>query len=154
GASVLPPETGHLASGAVGIGRFPETATILAHVRMLLGQYGDLAGRHVVVTAGGTREPVDPVRYLGNRSSGLMGFALAEEARDRGAKVIVITGAVSAPEPAGVTIKRVATAHEMHDAVRAAVAEAEVLVMAAAVADYAAEHPAGQKIKKGSTAEN
>lgn len=153
GATVVPPEVGHLASGMVGIGRFPETSVILAHVRMLLGRHGDLAGRHVVVTAGGTREPLDPVRYLGNRSSGLMGFALAEEARDRGAHVTLIAGATSAPAPVGVTIVSAATANAMRDAVRAGVAKADVLVMAAAVADYRAEHPATLKIKKGSDAE-
>jgi phosphopantothenoylcysteine decarboxylase/phosphopantothenate--cysteine ligase len=154
GASILPPETGHLASGAVGIGRFPATATILAQIQRLLGRHGDLAGRRVVITAGGTREPVDPVRYIGNRSSGLMGFALAEEARDRGAEVTLIAAAVSVPEPLGVTIRRVRTTLEMRDAVRAAIADAEVLIMAAAVADYRVEAPAQQKIKKGSTAEN
>jgi phosphopantothenoylcysteine decarboxylase / phosphopantothenate---cysteine ligase len=154
GATILPPEVGHLASGAVGVGRFPETSTILAQVRRLLGRNGDLAGRHVVVTAGGTREPLDPVRYLGNRSSGLMGFALAEEARDRGAEVTLIAGAVSAPEPAGMAIQRVATAGDMRDAVLAAMTEAEVLVMAAAVADYRVESPASNKIKKGSATEN
>ncbi len=154
GAAVLPPEVGHLASGAVGIGRFPETATILAHARRLLGRHGDLAGRRVVVTAGGTREPLDPVRYLGNRSSGLMGFALAEEARDRGAEVTLIAGAVGVPLPVGMTIRHVSTAQEMRDAVLAEVVEAEVLVMAAAVADYRVEQPAAQKIKKGSAAEN
>jgi phosphopantothenoylcysteine decarboxylase/phosphopantothenate--cysteine ligase len=152
--TILVPDVGHLASGAVGIGRFPETATILAHVRALLGLNGDLASRRVVITAGGTREPLDPVRYLGNRSSGLMGFALAEEARDRGAEVTLIASAVSAPEPAGMTVQHVATAQEMRDAVRATVGEAEVLVMASAVADYRVETPAANKIKKGSAAEN
>jgi phosphopantothenoylcysteine decarboxylase/phosphopantothenate--cysteine ligase len=154
GAHLLPPEVGHLASGMVGIGRFPETSTILAHLRKLLGRGGDLAGRRVVVTAGGTREPIDPVRYIGNHSSGLMGFALAEEARDRGAEVTLIVGAVSVPEPAGITLRHVSSTLELRAAVREAVAEADVLVMAAAVADYRVEHPAGQKIKKGSKAEN
>lgn len=154
GATILPPEVGHLASGAVGVGRFPETATILVEARRLLGRSGALAGRRVVVTAGGTREPIDPVRYIGNRSSGLMGFAVAAEARDRGADVTLIVGAVSAPEPAGVTLVRAETAEEMRDAVRAAVADADALVMAAAVADYRAERPAAGKIKKDSAAEN
>src|SRR5262249_12380690 len=83
GATIIPPESGHLASGEVGIGRFPETPTLLGYIRRLLGRAGDLAGRHVVVTAGGTSEPIDPVRFIGNHSSGLMGCALAEEARDR-----------------------------------------------------------------------
>ncbi len=154
GATVIPPELGHLASGEVGIGRFPETPAILSHIRRLLGLHGDLAGRSVVVTAGGTQEPMDPVRFVGNRSSGLMGFAIAEEARDRGADVTVIAGTVSTPLPQAVTLRRVSTALEMRDAVRLAVAEADVLVMAAAVADYRVAEPSSQKIKKGSSAEN
>lgn len=154
GATVIPPEVGRLASGEVGVGRFPETAAILGHIRGLLGRSGDLAGRRVVVTAGGTREPIDPVRYVGNHSSGLMGFAIAEEARDRGAAVTLIVGAVSAPLPSGMEIVRVGTALEMRAAVFAAVQGAAALVMAAAVADYRVEHPAANKIKKGSTAEN
>ena len=102
GATILPPEEGHLASGAVGMGRFPDTPTILAAIHRLLGRADDLTGRRVVVTAGGTREPIDPVRFVGNRSSGLMGFALAEAARDRGAAVTLITGAYSATPPAGI----------------------------------------------------
>lgn len=154
GATIIPPEVGHLASGEVGIGRFPETATVLAHARRILGRGGDLDGRRVVVTAGGTQEPIDPVRYVGNRSSGLMGFALAEEARDRGAAVTLIVGAATAPVPAGIPTVHVRTALEMRDAVHDAVRGADVLVMAAAVADYRVDHPAGQKIKKGSAAEN
>jgi phosphopantothenoylcysteine decarboxylase/phosphopantothenate--cysteine ligase len=153
GATILAPEVGHLASGAVGIGRFPETATILAHIRRILGRTGDLAGRRVIVTAGGTREPIDPVRYIGNRSSGLMGSALAEEARDRGAEVILIAGAMSVPPPAGVEVRHVETAAEMRDAIFAVMGGADALVMAAAVADYRVDHPANQKIKKGSAAE-
>jgi phosphopantothenoylcysteine decarboxylase/phosphopantothenate--cysteine ligase len=153
GATILPPEVGHLASGAVGVGRFPETATILAHVRRILGRKGDLAGRRVIVTAGGTREPIDPVRYVGNRSSGLMGCALAEEARDRGAAVTLIAGVMTVPDPAGVDVVHVETTMEMRDAIYAALPGADALVMAAAVADYRVDHPAKQKIKKGSAAE-
>jgi phosphopantothenoylcysteine decarboxylase / phosphopantothenate---cysteine ligase len=145
---------GHLASGMTGAGRFPETATILAHVRAVLGRNGDLAGKRVIVTAGGTQEPLDPVRYIGNRSSGLMGFALAEEARDRGAEVLLILGAVSYLPPAGVHVESVRTAMEMRDVVLAAVPGSHALIMAAAVADYRVEHPADQKIKKGSAAES
>jgi phosphopantothenoylcysteine decarboxylase / phosphopantothenate---cysteine ligase len=154
GATIVPPEVGHLASGMVGVGRFPETATILAQLRAVLGRDGDLAGRRVVVTAGGTQEPLDPVRYLGNRSSGLMGFALAEEARDRGADVLLISAPVALPMPAGLRMEPVRTALELRDAVCAAVVNADALVMAAAVADYRVEHPAAHKIKKGSSAEN
>ncbi len=154
GATIIPPEVGHLASGEVGVGRFPETATILGYVRRLLGRGGELEGRRVVVTAGGSQEQIDPVRFIGNRSSGRMGFALAEEARDRGAEVLVIAGAVSVPPPAGVELRHAHTALEMQAAVREAATGADVLVMAAAVADYRVERPAAQKIKKGSAAEN
>lgn len=154
GATIIPPEVGHLASGEIGSGRFPETATILAHIRRILGRSGDLAGRRVVVTAGGTQEPIDPVRYVGNRSSGLMGFALAEEARDRGADVTLIVGAATAAPPVGIAIRHAMTTLDMQATVREAVRGADVLVMAAAVADYRVEHPAAQKIKKGSAAEN
>jgi phosphopantothenoylcysteine decarboxylase/phosphopantothenate--cysteine ligase len=153
GATILPPEMGRLASGAVGVGRFPETATILAQIRRLLGRNGDLAGRKVIVTAGGTREPIDPVRYIGNRSSGRMGCALAEEARDRGAEVVLITGAISVAPPTGVELIHIETATELRDAIYAALPGAAALVMAAAVADYRVAHPAKQKIKKGSAAE-
>jgi phosphopantothenoylcysteine decarboxylase/phosphopantothenate--cysteine ligase len=154
GATIIPPEVGHLASGETGIGRFPETSTLLGHLRCILGRHGDLAGKRVVVTAGGTQEPIDPVRYIGNRSSGLMGFALAEEARDRGANVLLIAGATTALPPTGIEMRHVGSAQEMRDAVREAIEGADVLVMAAAVADYRPEHPAMQKIKKGSAVEN
>src|SRR5258706_1812531 len=153
GATIIPPEVGHLASGEVGVGRFPETATILGYVRRLLGRGGELEGRYVVVTAGGSQEPIDPVRFIGNRSSGRMGFALAEEARDRGAEVLLIAGAVSMPPPAGIELRHAHTALEMQAAVREAATGADVRVMAAAVADYRVERPAAQKIKKGSAAE-
>lgn len=154
GATILPPEVGRLASGAQGVGRFPETLAILDAVRRVLGQKGELAGRCVVVTAGGTREPIDPVRYVGNRSSGRMGVALAEEARDRGAEVRLIAGSLSVAVPSGMSVRHVETAGEMREAVREAVGNAEVLVMAAAVADYRPEYASEQKIKKGSAAEN
>lgn len=155
GATIIPPESGRLASGEQGQGRLPETPALLAHVRRTLGRAtGDLVGRRVVVTAGGTREPIDPVRFIGNHSSGLMGFALAEEARDRGADTLLIAGAVSAPIPEGVEVMRVETTLELRDATLAAIGDADALVMAAAVADYRVERPAGHKIKKGSADEN
>lgn len=154
GAMVLPPEVGHLASGAVGRGRFPETSTILASIHALLGRTEDLAGRRVVVTAGGTQEPIDPVRFITNRSSGRMGIALAEVARDRGADVVLIVGSVSVPLPAGMRVVHASTTLEMRGAVRDAIRGADALVMAAAVADYRVAEPAAQKIKKGSKAEN
>jgi phosphopantothenoylcysteine decarboxylase / phosphopantothenate---cysteine ligase len=154
GAVIIPPDAGHLASGEIGVGRLPETATLMASIQKLLGQHGDLADLRVVVTAGGTAEPIDPVRYIGNRSSGRMGFALAEEARNRGAAVTLIVGAVSVPLPEGMAIQRATTALAMRDAILAEIADADVLVMAAAVADYRTAQPAAQKIKKGSSAEN
>jgi phosphopantothenoylcysteine decarboxylase/phosphopantothenate--cysteine ligase len=154
GATILPPEEGHLASGAVGMGRFPETPTILAAIRHLLERSQDLAGRRIVVTAGGTREPIDPVRFVGNRSSGLMGFALADAAQARGADVTLIAGAFTATPPSGIALTHVESTRDLLEAVLSACAGADALIMAAAVADYTLAQPATQKIKKGSTAEN
>jgi phosphopantothenoylcysteine decarboxylase/phosphopantothenate--cysteine ligase len=151
GAEIVEPEVGRLASGAIGPGRLPETSVLLGAISMVLGGQGDLAGRRVVVTAGGTQEPIDPVRYVGNRSSGKMGYALATEARDRGAHVILISGPVALAAPYGVELHRVDTAMQMRDAVHRAVADADVLVMSAAVADFRPAAPAAQKIKKGSS---
>jgi phosphopantothenoylcysteine decarboxylase/phosphopantothenate--cysteine ligase len=150
GATIVEPEVGRLASGAIGPGRLPETPVLLGALRLLLGRHGDLAGRHVVVTAGGTHEPIDPVRFIGNRSSGKMGYALAEEARDRGARVTLISGPVALPAPYGVTLQRVETAIQMRDAVYAAIVDADVLIMSAAVADFRPTTPAAQKLKKAS----
>jgi len=151
GASIVGPVVGRLASGAVGPGRLPETDVLLGAIRMVLGRNGDLAGRHVVITAGGTQEPIDPVRYVGNRSSGKMGYALAEEARDRGARVTLISGPVALQAPYGVKLQAVYTALHMRDAIYEAVGDADVLVMSAAVADYRPSAPASRKIKKGET---
>lgn len=148
GATLVGPDVGRLASGEIGVGRLPETAVLLGAIRMVLGRTGDLAGRRVVVTAGGTQEPIDPVRYVGNRSSGKMGYALAMAARDRGAHVELISGPVALDAPYGVQVTRVETAAQMRDAVIAAVAEADVLVMSAAVADYRPAQVAAQKLKK------
>ncbi|HET7637414.1 MAG TPA: bifunctional phosphopantothenoylcysteine decarboxylase/phosphopantothenate--cysteine ligase CoaBC, partial [Ktedonobacteraceae bacterium] len=148
GAWIVEPEVGRLASGAVGPGRLPETTVLLGAISKILGRNGDLAGRRVIVTAGGTHEPIDPVRYVGNRSSGKMGFALASEARDRGADVILISGPVALEAPYGVELQTVETAMEMRNAVHSRVASADVLVMSAAVADFRPEAPATQKLKK------
>jgi len=149
GAFIVEPESGRLASGEVGVGRLPDTSVLLGAINVVLGRTGDLAGRLVVVTAGGTQEPIDPVRYVGNRSSGKMGYALATEARDRGANVILISGSVILDAPYGVEVRRVETAMQMRDAVFKAVVDADVLVMSAAVADYRPSVAATQKIKKG-----
>jgi phosphopantothenoylcysteine decarboxylase/phosphopantothenate--cysteine ligase len=148
GVVVLEPEVGHLASGEVGIGRLPETAVLLGAVSMVMGRKGDLAGRRVVVTAGGTQEAIDPVRYVGNRSSGKMGYALATAARDRGAHVTLISAPVALEAPFGVDVTRVETAAQMRAAVVAAAERADVLVMSAAVADYRPAQVAAQKLKK------
>ena len=158
GAFIVEPEVGRLASGEIGAGRLPETPVLLGAIQVVLGRNGDLAGRRVVVTAGGTQEPVDPVRFIGNRSSGKMGYALAIEARDRGGHVILISGPVALEAPYGVKVERVETAMQMRDAVMNAVVDADVLVMSAAVADFRPAAAAAQKIKKregrGGTPEN
>jgi phosphopantothenoylcysteine decarboxylase/phosphopantothenate--cysteine ligase len=141
------PGEGRLASGASGVGRMAEPEEILDAARWVLGRRGSLAGRQVIVTAGGTREPLDPVRYLGNRSSGQMGYALAVAARDRGALVTLISTA-GRPAPFGTTLVAVETAAEMRAAVLDALAHADALIMAAAVADYRPAAAADQKIKK------
>lgn len=148
GAYIIEPEVGRLASGEVGVGRLPETAVLLGAIQLVLGRKGDLVGRRVVVTAGGTQEPIDPVRFVGNRSSGKMGYALAVEARDRGADVILISGPVALDAPYGVEVRKVETALHMRDAVFDAVKEADALVMSAAVADYRPAEIAAQKLKK------
>ncbi|GER87577.1 phosphopantothenoylcysteine decarboxylase [Dictyobacter vulcani] len=148
GAFVVEPEVGRLASGAIGVGRFPETATLLGAIHQVLGRHGDLAGRRVIVTAGGTQEPIDPVRYVGNRSSGKMGYNLAVEARDRGAHVILVSGPVALPPPFGVEMHLVETAMQMRDAVSDFITDADALIMSAAVADFRPTRVAEQKIKK------
>jgi phosphopantothenoylcysteine decarboxylase/phosphopantothenate--cysteine ligase len=148
GATVMTPEEGHLASGATGIGRLPEVPEIMAAIGRALGADRPLSGKRVVVTAGGTQEPIDPVRYVGNRSSGKMGYAIAEAAHEAGAEVTLISGPVVLPAPHGVTTVQVGTAREMEAAVREAIRGAHALVMAAAVADYAPTNVAEQKIKK------
>src|SRR5512136_1002617 len=146
---IVGPATGWLASGKVGLGRLAEVNDILGSIRQVLGRRGDLTGRHIVVTAGGTQEPVDPVRYISNRSSGKMGYALAEAARDRGAEVTLIAAPASLPEPVGINVIRVSTAEEMRKAVENAVRRADAVIMAAAVADYRPIKAAKDKIKKG-----
>ncbi len=151
GYEVLEPDTGRLASGSVGPGRYPETDRILAACLRLLGP-GDLAGRKVVVTAGPTREPIDPVRYISNPSTGRMGFALAAEARRRGAEVVVIAGPTELAAPAEIRVVAVITAAEMRKAVLAEAEDAAVVVMAAAPADWAPVRPASRKLKKSEVA--
>jgi phosphopantothenoylcysteine decarboxylase/phosphopantothenate--cysteine ligase len=148
GFIIVDPEYGRLASGAKGKGRLADIDQIMGTIEQVLGRSGDLAGRRVVVTAGGTQEPIDPVRHIGNPSSGKMGYALAEAARDRGAKVTLVTAPVSLLEPAGVEVIPVRTTIEMKQAVAKAVAKADALIMAAAVTDYQPRTVAKAKIKK------
>ncbi len=146
---IIGPATGWLASGKEGLGRLADIKDIIGSICQVLGRGGDLAGRHIVVTAGGTQEPIDPVRYISNRSSGKMGYALAEAARDRGAKVTLITAPTSLPEPLGVDVIQVGTAQEMRQAVENVTSQTDALIMAAAVADYRPIKVAKDKIKKG-----
>jgi len=146
GVTIVPPEAGRLAGGDVGAGRLADPDVIVAALEGVLGP-DDLAGLDVLVTAGGTREPIDPVRFVGNRSSGKQGHALADEAVARGAKVTLVT-TVDRPTAPGVEVVRVATAAEMEAAVRERSDAADVVVMAAAVADFRPETSAETKLKK------
>ena len=146
--TVVGPAEGRLASGMVGFGRLVETPEIIGHICAILGRRGDLAGYSIVVSAGGTQEPIDPARVITNRSSGKMGYAVAEAARDRGARVTLVSAPTSLADPVAVKTVKVATAHEMRDAVLEYVAGADALVMAAAVADYRPLSTAAQKVKK------
>jgi phosphopantothenoylcysteine decarboxylase/phosphopantothenate--cysteine ligase len=148
GVHILEPESGPLASGLVGRGRLAEIPVILETIERILLPKTDLEGKVVLVTAGPTREPVDPVRFLSNRSSGKMGYAVAEAAAARGAKVILVSGPTALAVPPGVDVVHVETAQEMHDAVLAKLPLAAVVIKAAAVADYRPKQVAGQKIKK------
>jgi len=151
GVHIVDPESGRLAGGDIGAGRLADPARIVAAAAEILGSAparGDLAGRRVLVTAGGTREAIDPVRFIGNRSSGKMGYAVAEAAARRGAAVVLVT-TVDRPPPPGVTdVVRVESAAEMADAVLGRYAEVDVVVMAAAVADFRPKASAPEKIKK------
>jgi phosphopantothenoylcysteine decarboxylase / phosphopantothenate---cysteine ligase len=148
GATFIGPAEGHLASGLSGVGRMLETAEILGHIRILLGQNGPLAGRKIIITAGGTQEPLDPVRVLTNRSSGKQGYALAQTALDMGANVTLITTPVSLIPPIGARVVHVETAKQMLEAVLEESADSDALIMAAAVADFRPKHLAKDKIKK------
>ena len=150
GVIVVGPVEGRLASDLMGMGRLVETPELLGHITALLGQKGDLAGRTIVVSAGGTQEPIDPVRVITNRSSGKMGYAIAEAARDRGAQVALVTAPTSLPHPVALKMLPVETALEMRKVVLKEVKGADVLIMASAVADYRPLTAAPNKLKKGS----
>ncbi len=146
GVHVVDPETGRLAGGDVGVGRLAEPVTIVAAVQNVFA-VGDLAGKRVLVTAGGTREPIDAVRFVGNRSSGRQGHALARNAAERGADVVLVTTSARSA-PSGVRVVDVATADEMHRACRDEAPRADVVVMAAAVADFRPRQTVDRKLKK------
>jgi phosphopantothenoylcysteine decarboxylase/phosphopantothenate--cysteine ligase len=149
--TVAGPGVGRLASGGMGPGRMAEPAEIVHWARIILGRGGPLAGQRVLVTTGGTQEPIDPVRFIGNHSSGKMGYALALSARDRGAKVTLVSAPTALPAPSGVQLVAVRAAQEMQQAVLSALPESDALIMAAAVADYRPTVAAAHKIKKGET---
>ena len=148
GVVIAGPAEGRLASGLVGMGRLLETPQLMGYIAATLGKDGHLAGRKIVVSAGGTQEPIDPVRVIANHSSGKMGYALAEAARDRGAEVVLVAAPTSLPDPPLVRVVRVRTAQQMCEEVLQEVAQADALLMAAAVADYRPATEATQKIKK------
>jgi phosphopantothenoylcysteine decarboxylase/phosphopantothenate--cysteine ligase len=149
GVNIVGPAAGRLASGRSGLGRLVEVEQLVGAVKRVLGRHGDLAGRRIVVSAGGTREPIDPVRFISNHSSGKMGYALAEAARDRGADVVLVSTTTALPLPYGVELVPVESVAEMREAVLHACADADALIMAAAVSDYRPVQVASQKIKKG-----
>ena len=142
------PAPGRLASGLMGMGRLLETPELLGYISYTLGKDADFKGRKIVVSAGGTMEPIDPVRVITNHSSGKMGYAIAEAARDRGADVVLVAASTALPDPPLVNVVRVQTAQQMCDEVLRQVQKADALIMAAAVADYRPATEADQKIKK------
>ena len=148
GAHLIEPDQGRFASGLAGTGRLPETADLLGHIRRVIGRDGELASHKLVITAGGTRESIDPVRFITNRSTGKQGYAIAQAAIDAGADVLLISSAARLPTPIGATLVAVDSAESMRAAVLAQVADSSALIMAAAVADYRPRTVSEQKIKK------
>jgi phosphopantothenoylcysteine decarboxylase/phosphopantothenate--cysteine ligase len=154
GMFIFGPNEGRLASGLIGSGRLVEVSQMIDSLENVLGIDGDLRGQSIVVSAGGTQEPIDPVRVITNRSSGKMGFAIARAARNRGAKVTLVTAPTSLPSMSGVDIRNVGTAYEMKEQILDACKHADVLVMAAAISDYRPKNVSDQKIKKNLTDKN
>jgi phosphopantothenoylcysteine decarboxylase/phosphopantothenate--cysteine ligase len=152
GVIVLEPEDGPLASGKVGKGRLTEEEVILAALEAALAPRRDLVGQRILISAGPTQEAIDPVRFISNRSSGKMGYALAQAARERGAQVVLVTGPTALSIPAGVEIQYVSTAEDMTKAMQSRLSWSTVVIMAAAVADFRVVRPSAKKIKKGGTA--
>jgi len=148
GIRIVEPDSGYLACGMMGPGRLAANEAIVTAVLEALGAGQELAGETVLVTAGPTREPIDPVRYIGNRSSGKMGYAIAEAALRRGARIILVSGPTNLKPPSAAEVINVQTAQEMRDAVLARAPEASIIIKAAAVADYRPKQAADQKIKR------
>jgi phosphopantothenoylcysteine decarboxylase / phosphopantothenate---cysteine ligase len=148
GTFMAGPAEGHLASGLAGLGRLLEPAELIGHIRLILGQGGRLAGKRVVITAGGTQEPLDPVRVLTNRSSGKQGYALAQAALDAGATVTLVSAPTTLTPPVGARLVSIQTARQMRDAVLKESLGADALIMAAAVADFRPKQAAENKLKK------
>ncbi len=147
GVMVAGPVCGRLASGLIGKGRLIDNQVLVGLVRQAVGRHGDYEGRRVIVSAGGTRQPIDPVRFISNRSTGKMGYAIAEAARDRGADVLLVT-ATGLPDPAGIEVVKASTVDEMRDAIVPSSSDADLLVMAAAISDFTPARVSDQKIKK------
>jgi phosphopantothenoylcysteine decarboxylase / phosphopantothenate---cysteine ligase len=148
GVKIVNPDSGYLACGMTGAGRLAENEAIVATVLEALGASQDLAGETLLITAGPTREKIDPVRYLTNRSSGRMGYALAEAALRRGARVLLVSGPTAITPPGAAEVTRVESAEQMRDAVLALLPQATIVIKTAAVSDYRAKAVAGQKIKR------
>lgn len=148
GVTVIEPDCGYLACGEVAAGRFPEPARVVQEALSIVSDDKPLAGKRILITAGGTREPIDPVRFIGNRSSGKMGIALAEEALRQGARVDLVLGSCEVLPPRDANVTRVETAEEMYTATRARFASCDIAICTAAVADYAPAHPSDHKLKK------
>ena len=151
GVVIVGPDQGYLASGLSGKGRLVDPTQLVGHIAAALGKRGDLSGKKIGISAGGTQEPIDPVRVITNNSSGKMGYAIAEAARDRGAEVILITAPTSLSDPPSITVKNVTTAAEMCSLVLSEVTDSDALIMSAAVADYRPKTSAEQKIKKSNS---
>ena len=147
GVKIAGPAEGRLASGLVGKGRMVDPEYLVGLVRQAIGRNGDYTGRNVIVSAGGTRQPIDPVRFISNRSTGKMGYAIAEAARDRGANVTLVTAA-ALPAPAGIDVVSTATVEDMRNVIVPASKNADLLVMAAAISDFSPVNVADSKIKK------
>ena len=145
--TIAGPSEGRLASGLIGMGRMIDTERLVGLVRKVIGRQGDYMGRKIIVSAGGTRQPIDPIRFISNHSTGKMGYSIAEAARDRGADVTLVTAA-DMPKPAGIKVITASTVEDMKNAIVPACADSELLVMAAAISDFSPNHVDNYKIKK------